>query len=41
MIETSFFDSLLGSLLVLLNPILALIDAFINFFNAVDAEGLF
>lgn len=41
MIDTGFFDSLLGSLLILLNPILAVIEAIINFFNAASAEGLF
>lgn len=38
--DTSFFDSILGSLLILLNPILAVIEAIINLFNAIGAEGL-
>lgn len=37
----SFFDSIFGSLLVLLNPILAVIEAIINLFSAVGAEGIF
>lgn len=41
MIDTSFFDSLLGSLLVLLNPFLAVIEAIINLFNQASSEGLF
>lgn len=39
MIDTSFFDSLFGSILILLNPILAVIEAILNLFNA--SEGLF
>lgn len=41
MIDTSFFDSTFGSLLSLFNPILALIRAVLEFFNALGAEGLF
>ena len=41
MIDLSFFDSFLGSILILLNPILAVIEAILNLFNSVSAEGLF
>ncbi len=40
-VDGSFFDSVLGSLLILLNPILAVIEAVLNLFSAVSAEGLF
>ncbi len=32
--DGGFFDSILGNLLVLLNPILGLIEAFLNLFSA-------
>lgn len=37
----NFFDSILGSILILLNPFLAVIEAIFNLFTAVSAEGLF
>jgi len=33
--DGSFFDSILGSILILLNPILAVIEAFLNLFTEV------
>lgn len=37
----SFFDSFLGSLLILFNPILAVWEAILNLLNAISTEGLF
>lgn len=36
----NFFDSILGSILILLNPILAVIEAVLNLFSAVGDQGL-
>lgn len=36
----NFFDSILGSILILLNPFLAVIEAIVNLFSAAGDQGL-